>query len=84
MTLPSKKQGSKFEPWRSEAENATSRSQKLPTVLNVYEWAGRNIFVSNGWYSSMIYLSYYIAAYKKQVIFDLQIKSPQFVHYDSI
>ena len=26
-------QDSKFEPWRSEAENATSRSRRLPTIL---------------------------------------------------
>ena len=34
-------QDSKFEPWRSEAEHATSRSRRLPTR----GW-GRNIFVS--------------------------------------
>ena len=34
-------QDSKFEPWRSEAEHATSRSRRLPT----HGW-GRNIFVS--------------------------------------
>ena len=39
-------QDSKFEPWRSEAENATSRSRRLPTILTfTYRW-GRNIFVS--------------------------------------
>ena len=27
----------KFEPWQSEAELATSRSQRLPTLLNLYE-----------------------------------------------
>ena len=27
-------QDSKFEPWRSEAEHATSRSQRLPTLLS--------------------------------------------------
>ena len=26
-------QDSKFEPWRSEAEHATSRSRRLPTIL---------------------------------------------------
>ena len=26
--------------WRSEAEHATPRSQGLPTMLNLYEWAG--------------------------------------------
>ena len=36
-------QDSKFEPCRSEAEHATSRSRRLPTILNIYEWAGENI-----------------------------------------
>ena len=35
---------SKFEPWRSEAENATSRSRKLPTILTFTRGWGRNIF----------------------------------------
>ena len=39
-------QDSKFEPWRSEAENATSRSQRLPTILTFTRGWGRNIFVS--------------------------------------
>ena len=30
-------QDSKFEPWWSEAEHATSRSRRLPTILNFYE-----------------------------------------------
>ena len=33
MTLSYKTQDSKFEPWRSEAEHATSRSRRLPTIL---------------------------------------------------
>ena len=37
---------SKFEPWRSEAEHATSRSRRLPIILNRYEWAGKKHFVS--------------------------------------
>ena len=37
-------QGSKFKPWRSEAEHANSRSRRLPTILTS-GW-GRNIFVS--------------------------------------
>ena len=37
---------SKFKPLRSEAENATSRSQRLPTILNFMNGWGRNIFVS--------------------------------------
>ena len=37
-----KTQDSKFDPWRSEAEHATSRSRKLPTILRLCEWAGRN------------------------------------------
>ena len=37
---------SKFEPWRSEAEHATSRSQRLPTILTFTRGWGRNIFVS--------------------------------------
>ena len=39
-------QDSKFEPWRSEAEHATSRSQRLPTILNFTRGWGRNIFAS--------------------------------------
>ena len=40
------KQDSKFEPWRSEAEHATSRSRRLPTILTFTRGWGRNIFVS--------------------------------------
>ena len=39
-------QDSKFEPWRSEAEHATSRSRRLPTILTFTRGLGRNIFVS--------------------------------------
>ena len=39
-------QDSKFEPWRSEAEHATSRSRRLPTILTFTRGCGRNIFVS--------------------------------------
>ena len=39
-------QNSKFEPWRSEAEHATSRSRRLPTILTFTRRWGRNIFVS--------------------------------------
>ena len=39
-------QDSKFKPWRSEAEHATSRSQRLPTILSFTRGWGRNIFVS--------------------------------------
>ena len=39
-------QDSKFEPWRSEAEQTTSRSRRLHMILNISEWAGKNIFVS--------------------------------------
>ena len=37
-------QDSKFEPWRSEAEQATSRSRRLPTLLTFTRGWGRNIF----------------------------------------
>ena len=37
-------QDSKFEPWRSEAELATSRSRRLPTILTFTRGWGRNIF----------------------------------------
>ena len=37
-------QGSKFEHWRSEAEHATSRSRRLPTILTFTRGWGRNIF----------------------------------------
>ena len=36
----------KFKPWRSEAEHATSRSRRLPTILIFTRGWGRNIFVS--------------------------------------
>ena len=39
-------QDSKFEPWRSEAEHATTRSRRLPTILTFTCGWGRNIFVS--------------------------------------
>ena len=39
-------QDSKFEPWRSEAEHATSRSRRLSTILTLTRGWGRNIFVS--------------------------------------
>ena len=39
-------QDSKFEPSRSEAEHATSRSRRLPTILTFTRGWGRNIFVS--------------------------------------
>ena len=39
-------QDSKFELWRSEAEHATSRSRRLPTILTFTRGWGRNIFVS--------------------------------------
>ena len=39
-------QDSKFEPWRSEAEHATSRSRRLPTILTFTRGWGRNIFFS--------------------------------------
>ena len=37
-------QDSKFEPWRSEAEHATSRSRRFPTILTFTRGWGRNIF----------------------------------------
>ena len=37
-------QDSKFEPWRSGAEHATSRSRRLPTILTFTRGWGRNIF----------------------------------------
>ena len=39
-------QDSKFEPWRSEAEHATSRSRRLPTILTFTRGWGRNILIS--------------------------------------
>ena len=39
-------QDSKLEPWRSEAEHATSRSRRLPAILTFTRGWGRNIFVS--------------------------------------
>ena len=41
-----KTQDLKFEPWRSEAEHATARSRRLPTILNFTRGWGRNTFVS--------------------------------------
>ena len=37
-------QDSKFEPWRFEAEHATSQSRRLPTILPFTRGWGRNIF----------------------------------------
>ena len=37
-------QDSKFAPWRSEAEHATSRSRRLPTILTFTRGWGRNNF----------------------------------------
>ena len=37
---------SKFEPWRSEAEHATSRPRRLPTILSFTRGWVKNIFVS--------------------------------------
>ena len=39
-------QDSKFEPWRSEAEHATSRSRRITTILSFTRAWERNIFVS--------------------------------------
>ena len=39
-------QDSKFEPWRSEAEHATSRSRRLPTILTFTGGWGETFFVS--------------------------------------
>ena len=36
---------SKFKPWRSEAEHATYRSRRSPTILSFTSGWGRNIFV---------------------------------------
>ena len=38
-------QDSKCEPRRSEAKHASSRSRRLPTLLKLYEWAGKKHFV---------------------------------------
>ena len=43
-------QDSKIELWRSEAEHATSRSRRLPTILTVFHtWMGKKhfLFLSN-------------------------------------
>ena len=37
-------QDSKFGPWRCEAEHATSRSRRFPTILTFTRGRGRNIF----------------------------------------
>ena len=39
-------QDSKFGPWRYEAEHATSRSRRLPTILTFPRGWGRNNFIS--------------------------------------
>ena len=41
-----RRQDSKFEPWRSEVEHATSRWWRVPTILTFTRGWGRNIFVS--------------------------------------
>ena len=38
-------QDSEFEPWWSEAEHATSRSRRFPTILTFTRGLGRNIFL---------------------------------------
>ena len=41
-------QDSKFEPWRFDAEHATSRSRRLPTILSFTRGWGRHfLFLSN-------------------------------------
>ena len=45
MTLSSRHR-IRNQPWRSEAEHATSRSRRLPTILTFKRGWGRNIFVS--------------------------------------
>ena len=42
-------QNSKFESCSSEAEHATSGSRSLPTVLYLYEWAGKKTFFFETW-----------------------------------
>ena len=39
-------QDSKFEPWRSVGDHATSRSRRLSTKLNLYESEGQRLFIS--------------------------------------
>ena len=39
-------QDSKFKPWRSEAEHATSRSRRLPAILTFTRRWGKTFFVS--------------------------------------
>ena len=39
-------QDSKFEPWRPDAEHATSQSRRFHTILSFTRGWGRNIFVS--------------------------------------
>ena len=39
-------QDSRFKPWRSEAEHATSQPRRLPTILSFTRGWGRDIFVS--------------------------------------
>ena len=46
ITLLSRHRHRKFEPRRSDAEHATSWSRRLPTILNIYEWARKKYFVS--------------------------------------
>ena len=38
-------QDSKFEPWRSEAEHATSRSRRLPTILHFTIWTNQLVYM---------------------------------------
>ena len=42
-------QDSKFEPWRSEAEHATSRSRRLPTILTIDDGMSMQIYTSLKW-----------------------------------
>ena len=38
-------QNLKFEPWRSEAEHATSRSRRLPTILTWWSWENAVVLI---------------------------------------
>ena len=55
-------QDAKFEPWRSEAEHATSRSRRLPTILTFTRGWGRpyrmtsNVFIVHSTMGSIVLL----------------------------
>ena len=68
-------QDSKFEPWRSETEHATSRSRRLPTILTNPLWpAGRTACASSRSNKHVWRLIKSLLAPVKKVVLDGHLK----------